>query len=181
MKSLIFIILLVAFLITGGCTVGNQDPVVTPAPQIIYVTVPVTPVPTQMITTTPPAQTPVIHTPPPVTTPETDTCPHYTGAMPVSSPIMLTGTGDGLVFFEVKAPGKVRFNVTTYDPPRKDESCTDDQISFQLAGTTTCNQLNPIKTPGHFTRTTTLDLPFGGRYSITTKGCYGWQIDITNS
>jgi hypothetical protein len=42
MKYLLFIILLVAILITAGC-VGNKETVVTPTPQIVYVTVTVPP------------------------------------------------------------------------------------------------------------------------------------------
>lgn len=46
MKYLLFIVLLVAVLITAGCVGGNQKSIVTPTPQIIYVTVLVTPTPT---------------------------------------------------------------------------------------------------------------------------------------
>jgi hypothetical protein len=51
MKNLLFIVLLVAVLITAGCTGGNQNPVVTPTPQIVYVTVLVTPIPTTAVPT----------------------------------------------------------------------------------------------------------------------------------
>ncbi|MEI7856326.1 MAG: hypothetical protein WCH85_02365 [Methanomicrobiales archaeon] len=43
MKYLIFILILVTVLATAGCTVEEQTPAVTPAPQIVYVTVLVTP------------------------------------------------------------------------------------------------------------------------------------------
>jgi hypothetical protein len=43
MKYLLFIVLLVAILITAGCISGNKETVVSPTPQIIYVTVTVTP------------------------------------------------------------------------------------------------------------------------------------------
>ena len=43
MKYLLFIVLLVAVLVTAGCTGGNKTPAVTPTPQIVYVTVLVTP------------------------------------------------------------------------------------------------------------------------------------------
>ena len=46
MKYLLFIVLLVAILITAGCVGGNKEIVVTPTPQIVYVTVTVTPTPT---------------------------------------------------------------------------------------------------------------------------------------
>jgi hypothetical protein len=51
MKNLLFIVLLVAVLITAGCTGGNQNPVGTPTPQIVYVTVLVTPIPTTTVPT----------------------------------------------------------------------------------------------------------------------------------
>lgn len=52
MKYLLFIVVLVAILATAGCTGGNQAPAVTPTPQIIYVTVLVTPsAPVTTITT----------------------------------------------------------------------------------------------------------------------------------
>ena len=46
MKYFLFIVVLVAVLITAGCVGGNQKSIVTPTPQIIYVTVLVTPTPT---------------------------------------------------------------------------------------------------------------------------------------
>ena len=46
MKYLLFIVLLVAVIITAGCVGGNQNSAVTPTPQIVYVTVLVTPIPT---------------------------------------------------------------------------------------------------------------------------------------
>ena len=45
MKYLLFIVLLVAVLVTAGCVGGNQNTPVTPTPQIIYMTVLVTPTP----------------------------------------------------------------------------------------------------------------------------------------
>lgn len=46
MKYILFIVLLVAIIITAGCVGGNQNPAVAPTPQIVYVTVLVTPIPT---------------------------------------------------------------------------------------------------------------------------------------
>jgi hypothetical protein len=43
MKYLLFILLLVVVVITAGCVGGNKETVVTPTPQIIYVTMTVTP------------------------------------------------------------------------------------------------------------------------------------------
>jgi hypothetical protein len=57
MKYLHFIILLMAVVISAGCTGGNQNPVVTPTPQIVYVTVLGTPSPTTMMTTKTPVPT----------------------------------------------------------------------------------------------------------------------------
>jgi len=61
MKYYLAFFLLVAALVTAGCTGGNQNPPVTPTPQIIYITVTptattVTPVPTA----TPPPPDPVL-------------------------------------------------------------------------------------------------------------------------
>jgi len=43
MKYLLFLVSLAAFLITAGCVVQNNNPPVPPSPQIVYVTVLVTP------------------------------------------------------------------------------------------------------------------------------------------
>jgi hypothetical protein len=59
MKYLLFIVLLVAVVITAGCFSGNQNTPVTPTPQIVYVTVLVTPTPTII---TPSTTAPVITT-----------------------------------------------------------------------------------------------------------------------
>ena len=45
MKFLLLIVLLLAGIITAGCISENQNSVATPTPQIIYVTVVVTPTP----------------------------------------------------------------------------------------------------------------------------------------
>jgi hypothetical protein len=55
MKYLLFIIILGAILITAGCVGGNQNSTATPTPQIVYVTVPVTPALTQTSTPVPTA------------------------------------------------------------------------------------------------------------------------------
>jgi len=55
MKYLLIILLLVAVVIAAGCVGGNKETVVTPTPQIVYVTVLVTPTPTAT-----PAQDPII-------------------------------------------------------------------------------------------------------------------------
>ena len=69
MKYLLFVVLLVAILITAGCVGGNKETVVTPTPQIVYVTVLVTPTPTII---TPSTTAPVITT----STPATVNSPH---------------------------------------------------------------------------------------------------------
>ena len=46
MKYLLFIVLLVAVILSAGCVVQNNNPPVPPTPQIVYVTVLVTPSPT---------------------------------------------------------------------------------------------------------------------------------------
>lgn len=48
MKYLLLIVLLMAVVITAGCVGGNKETVVTPTPQIIYVTVTVTPTQTTL-------------------------------------------------------------------------------------------------------------------------------------
>jgi len=53
MKYLLFIIVLGAVLITAGCVGGNQNSIVTPTPQIVYVTVLVTPALTPAATPAP--------------------------------------------------------------------------------------------------------------------------------
>jgi hypothetical protein len=185
MKYLLFIFLLVAALTSAGCTDAEHG-VTTPTPQIVYVTVLVTPTSTQIIKTAAPTQAPILYTTKQTTIlPSAAGCPTFVGSMPIPSPIALSGVGDGMVFFETVAPGKVKFNVATYSPSPKDDSCTDSQISFQLAGTSGCNSIESMQRNGRFYGTTTpatipIDLPNGGKYSITTKGCYRWQIIITN-
>ena len=52
MKYLLFIVLLVAVVMTAGCVVQNNNPPVTPTPRIVYVTVVVTPTQTAYSTST---------------------------------------------------------------------------------------------------------------------------------
>lgn len=56
MRSLLFILILGAILITAGCVGGNHYPVATPTPQVVYVTVLVTP-PTLTPASIPPTPT----------------------------------------------------------------------------------------------------------------------------
>lgn len=49
MKYLIFVVSLIALIITAGCIVQNNNPPVPSTPQIVYVTVPVTPTLTSQI------------------------------------------------------------------------------------------------------------------------------------
>ena len=52
MKYFPFFVLLVAILIIAGCVGGNKNSAVTPTPEVIYVTVLVTPTPTIVLPTT---------------------------------------------------------------------------------------------------------------------------------
>jgi hypothetical protein len=52
MRQLLFTVLLVAVLVTAGCTGGKQAPAATPTPQVVYVTVLVTPTATTAPPTT---------------------------------------------------------------------------------------------------------------------------------
>jgi hypothetical protein len=63
MKYLYLIIVLVALAITAGCSGGKQNPAVTPTPQIVYVTVLVTP----STTVSTPATSIPVPTPVPIT------------------------------------------------------------------------------------------------------------------
>jgi hypothetical protein len=54
MKNFLFLIPLVALVITAGCVIQNNNPPVPPTPQIVYVTVLVTPIPTHQIVYTAP-------------------------------------------------------------------------------------------------------------------------------
>ena len=53
MRHLLFMFLLLAAVITAGCTGGDQKPAATPAPQVVYTTVPVSLAP--VVTATPAA------------------------------------------------------------------------------------------------------------------------------
>jgi hypothetical protein len=97
MKYLLFIVLLVAVVITAGCVGGNQNSAVTPTPQIVYVTVFVTPTPT-------PTPTPTLQ--PPITYPSSL---HYAGSSSREECFMVTG--DTYAYFTINYRGSDTFTV----------------------------------------------------------------------
>lgn len=52
MKYLLFVLLLIAVLLTAGCVGGSQNSIVTPTPQIVYVTAIATPTTIAQVITT---------------------------------------------------------------------------------------------------------------------------------
>jgi hypothetical protein len=98
----------------------------------------------------------------------------------VPTPIKLSGIGSKMVYFETKEPGEVKFKIYYNISEGEYLKCTDDVALFRLAGTYNDNTLYYGPVYKLHDGIHTLNLLFPGRYSITVKGCWGWNIVIDN-
>jgi hypothetical protein len=179
MKYLLIIVLLVASGFVAGCT-GESKEKVSPVITSAVVTAPVIPtiqtqktatVMTVVTTRTIPALT---KTPAPTIAP----------SKPVASPVTVNGTSGKIMRFKTDTPGIVKFTIKyaggTLDDSR--EGCSrDDRAVIRLAGSSIDTSLYNGLATETYTGTTTFNLISPGSYSLTTRGCYNWEVVIDNA
>jgi hypothetical protein len=178
MKYLLFVVLLVAIIIIAGCASESKGKV-TPEITSAVVTAPAIP-------TTPAQKTIEITTmvttkvvPTPTKTPAPTKAP----SKPIASPVTVNGSSGHIMRFSTVAPGIVKFTIH-YNSGLGDkgEFCLDDDRAIiRLAGASTDKTLYNGLAKSAYTGTTTYNLISSGNYSLTTRGCYGWQVDIDNA
>lgn len=173
MKYLLFIVLLVAITGIAGCAGESKEngaPGITSAP-----------------VTTP--STPAIHTQKIVriTTPvTTKTVPTPTEALlkPVARPVTVNGTPGKMMRFQTDGPGIVKFtiNYAGGTPDESREGCAkDDRAVIRLAGSSIDTSLYNGPAKETYRGTATFNLISPGSYSLTTRGCYNWEVVIDNA
>jgi len=179
MKYLLIIVLLVASGIFAGCTGESKEkvsPVITSA-AVTAPTVPAVqtqktaPVTTIATTKTIPATT---KTPVPTLAP----------SKPFASPVTVNGTSGRMMKFHTDAPGTVKFTIRyeggSFDDSR--EGCAkDDRASLRLAGASIDTPLYNGVASEQYSGTATFNLISPGSYSLSTRGCYNWEVTIDNA
>jgi len=158
----------IAAVLIGGCTdaeLGVVTPTSTTAPPTAAVTVPATVVSMSIPTTK--------LTPPITTAP-------LSGKPLEKSPLILSGIGDQILRFDVRHPGKVKFDFRYSSYYGTVENCRIAPVSLTLAGPSVDIVLSPIMR-NVIDGTKTVNLPMAGGYTLTTKGCYGWKVNLTNA
>ena len=85
--------------------------------------------------------------------------------------------------FSTVAPGIVKFTIHYHAGlGDKGEFCADDdRATIRLAGASIDKTLYSDATKTAYAGTTTYNLISPGKYSLTTRGCYGWQVEIDNA
>jgi hypothetical protein len=101
--------------------------------------------------------------------------PEPTG--PLAAPVTLNGFGSQIVWFEAVRPGDVTLKIRPYSVPEMVKNCEVTKSSIMLAGKSIDQNIPMGVGLGGFTRTATL--PLVGRYSLTVKSCYTWQITVS--
>ena len=179
MKYLLIIVLLVASGFVAGCT-GESKEKVSPVITSAVVTAPaIPPIQTQK----PGTVTKMVTTktiPAPTKTP----APTMAPSKPVASPVTVNGTSGKIMRFQTDAPGIVKFTIRyaggTSDDSR--EGCSrDDRAVLRLAGSSIDTGLYNGLATETYTGTTTFNLISPGSYSLTTRGCYDWEVVIDNA
>jgi hypothetical protein len=172
MKYLLFIFLLIAIISVAGCISESKEkatPVIT-SPVITPSVIPTTAAQKMIKTTT---VVPTKTTPTPTVVP----------SKPIASPVTVNGTSGHTMRFYTVAPGIVKFTIRySSSLGDKGEFCSDDDRAIiRLAGASTDKTLYNDVAKNQYSGTTTYNLISPGNYSLTTKGCYGWQVNIDNA
>jgi hypothetical protein len=178
MKYFLFIVLLGVAVIIAGCASETQkspasqipSPVITPSDIPTTTEKQTVKITTVMATKTPPAPTAVPKTVP---------------SKPMVSPVVVNGTSGSILRFQTVAPGVVKFTIH-YGGGEKinnnGDKCTDFPLaSLRLAGSSIDASLYSGVATSEYTGTTTFNLVSPGHYSLTTRGCYSWKVDIDNA
>jgi hypothetical protein len=172
MKYRLVIVLLMASVIIAGCASESPKNV---APPVISTVI----TPSAMPTT--PAQERVTITT--VITTKKTPAPTAAPTNPIASPISVNGTSGKILRFYTVAPGIVKFTIQYAGNLNKNNDvCSDnDRAVIRLAGASTDTALYNGVATSTYTGTTTYNLISPGNYSLTTRGCYDWQVDIDNA
>jgi hypothetical protein len=96
---------------------------------------------------------------------------------PLATPVTLTGLGNQIVWFEAAHPGVVTLKIRPYSGPQEVKNCEVTRSSIMLAGKSIDQNIPMGVGLSQFTRTATL--PSAGRYSLTVKSCYTWEITVS--
>jgi len=97
----------------------------------------------------------------------------------IAQPITLTGVGNQIVWFETQAPGVVNFKMRYSAGLGEVKNCEEKKFEVSLAGKSVDTKLysggsgstqNPVRT---------FNLLSPSRYSLSVKGCWGWQITVS--
>ena len=175
MRYLFFIVFLVAILFFAGC-VSESKVKVTPAITSTVITTPAIPVT--------PAQKMVKITTVATTRPATTkTTLAEAPSKPIASPVTVNGTSGRIMRFSTVAPGNVKFTIHyagNYDSSR--EGCAkDDRAFIRLAGSSIDTSLYNGEARSTYSGTKTYNLISPGNYSLSTQGCFDWQVTIDNA
>jgi len=178
MKYLLIIVLLGLTVIIAGCASeslkspasGIPSPVITPSKIPTTTEKQTVKITTVVATKTPPAPT---------------AAPAPAPSKPMVSPVVVNGTSGNILRFQTVAPGVVKFTIhygggtVTYNDGDK---CSDYPLaSIRLAGSSIDASLYSGVATSEYTGTTTFNLVSPGHYSLTTRGCYSWEVDIDNA
>jgi len=99
-------------------------------------------------------------------------------ASPLESPVTLSGVGNEMVWFDTVAPGMVTFRIK-YGGPQYVKNCEEKRLMVMLAGASIDTTLVSTGSGSYKTLTKTFNLLSPGRYSLSVKGCYEWQITVS--
>jgi hypothetical protein len=179
MKYLLIVVLLVVSGFVAGCT-GEAKEKVPPVITSAVATAPaLPPVQTQkMGTVTTMVTTRTI--PAPAKTP----APTIAPSKPVASPVTVNGTSGHIMRFQTDGPGIVKFtiNYAGGTPDESREGCAkDDRAVIRLAGSSIDTSLYNGPAKETYRGTATFNLISPGSYSLTTRGCYNWEVVIDNA
>ena len=172
MKYPLFIFLLMVTIIIAGCVSESPKKVAPPITSTI--------IPTPANPTTHTQEKVTITTV--ITTKKTPT-PTAAPSKPIASPVSVNGTSGKILRFSTVAPGIVKFTIKYAGNLNKnnDECSDNDRAVIRLAGASTDTALYNGMAKSTYTGTTTYNLISPGNYSLTTRGCYDWQVTIDNA
>jgi hypothetical protein len=97
---------------------------------------------------------------------------------PMEAPITLSGVGNEMVWFDTQEPGVVNFKIR-YGGPQYVKNCEEDKLVVTLAGASIDTTLVSTGSGSYKTLTRSFNLLPPGRYSLSVKGCYEWQITVS--
>ena len=97
---------------------------------------------------------------------------------PLAAPVMLTGVGNDIVWFEVAHPGIVTIKMRNGFGSQVVKNCEEKYFRVALAGKSIDSVIYD-KGMALSTVTRTATIPLEGRYSLSVKSCGQWEIKIS--